>query len=183
MLNAAAPGLVLCFSGVGFAGGGFVFPLVFGLFGLVLAAVLVLDYPVTTVFGAEGIERRCLLRTERLEWDRLQSVARVKKSRGRSFDRVAGLGGLAGRTRSPGPEGEPQRVSSGLVAEAGKRPHLLTDRIESRPEFEALEAGMKIWAPGLALRASRPADEVPATFSYKRRAGGVKDPLVDRLVG
>lgn len=173
-MNAVAPTILLALAGIGFASGGRFVPGAIGFVGLLLALVALFDYPVTVLFGPEGVERRCLLRRVSLSWDEVGAIGRPRKTQDRSLQR---LGGLAGRvTHGESTLGSP---SSGLVAEVNRRPHLLTDRIESTQEFEALRAGLVVWGSGVAIRASEPAAEIAATFSYKKRAGDGKDPLVD----
>lgn len=137
--------------------------------GLVLGAVVTFDYPLTTTIGAGGVTRRCLLRSEHLGWDEVRTIARPG-ARQRFF----------GSSRSPS-DGLKETSSgrSGLVAEVGKRPYLLVDRIESPAEHEALVRGLRSWAPNLVMRASRPADGTPPTWLHKRRRADIEG-LVDR---
>lgn len=172
--------LILCgFGVVGLAGGAAIVPIVFCALGLALGLVAFLDFPIVVVVGPEGISRRCVFRTSGLTWDEVQAIARVSKSGGRSR---SALGGLVGRSVAGQPgDSTTKSPNSGLVAEVSGRPYLLTDRIESRPEFDVLQAGMSEWCPGVALRASRPSDDLAATFVYKKRVGAGEDPFVDTV--
>ncbi len=137
--------------------------------GGVLFVIVAFDYPMHSTIGADGVTRRCLLRTERLGWDRVRTIARPG-ARQRFF------GGTQDRllARPEGPRGR-----SGLIAEVGRRPYLLVDRIESPAEHEAIERGLRHWAPGLALRATRPVDGTPPTWLYKTSRASIEG-MVDR---
>lgn len=155
----AAPVILLVLATVGVAGGGWHwFPLVLGLGGLVLGAIVAVDYPLWCVFGPEGIARRCGLRTERLAWDQVDSVIRPAYT------------GRFGRMRGP---------TTGLVAVVQRRRYLLTDRMESRAEHEALLRAVAAWNRGMPVEASLPPDDHPPTWLYKRRRGGSGPGLVD----
>lgn len=155
-----APAILLTLGGYGAAVGGL--RLVNGLLlaaGAVLFIIVALDYPLTARLGPDGIERHCLLRTERLGWGKVRAIARPG-----ARQRIAGF------SRSHLDDGEQRTAGrSGLVAEVGKRPYLLVDKVESRAEHEALARGLRAWAPGLAFRASVPAEGVAPTWLYKRR--------------
>ena len=162
MVAAFSPALLTTLGGVGLALGGFRWwPLTLLTVGLGLAAVVVVDYPIQVVFGPEGIDRRCLGRTERLAWDEVTRVVRPAYA------------SLLGRFRLG-------RDSTGLVAERRGRRYLLTDKMESRAENEALLDGLFVWAPGTPVEATRPPDSTPPTWLYKRRRGD-GDGLVDEL--
>jgi hypothetical protein len=137
--------------------------------GGVLLCVVAFDYPLTSAIGPDGVARRCLLRTEQLGWEQIRTIARPgarQRFFGRSSDPVEAAEKVA-------------KGRSGLVAEVGKRPHLLVDQLESRAEFEAVELGLRAWAPNLTLRASRPVEGTPPTWLYKRRRSEVEG-MVDR---
>lgn len=137
--------------------------------GGVLLCVVAFDYPMTSTIGPDGVTRRCLLRTEHLEWDRIRTIARPgarQRFFGRSSDPLDSTPKVA-------------KGRSGLVAEVGKRPHLLVDQLESPAEFEAVELGLRAWAPNLTMRASRPVEGTPPTWLYKRRRSEVEG-MVDR---
>ncbi len=160
--------------------------------GSALTAVVLWDFPLHTVIGPEGVARRCLLRTERIEWSRIRSIARPGKSSDFAGGRQPlGARGKKGQPSMPGPDvvtapgsgsggKRSSRTKNGLVAEIGKRPFMLADRIESGPEYDALAASLKVWAPNVILRATRPRDGLPPTWLYKRRKGDGEG-LADRL--
>lgn len=134
------------------------------LVGLVFAVVVLFDYPLWSSLGPEGIVRRCVLRTERLAWADVGAVARPG-----ARQRFMGLG--------RGERDAPSKHSTGragLVAEVGRRPYLLVDRIESPVEHEAIQNGLKTWAPGMVLRAGKPVEGTPPTWLYKRREGDIE---------
>jgi hypothetical protein len=142
-------------------GGWHLWPLSLLVVGVVLAAVVVFDYPLWVVIAEAGIERRCLLRSQRLVWDEMTMLARPAYS-----------GWLRGLGRGP---------STGLVAEIGRRRYLLTDRMESRAEYETLLRLIGIWARGTRVEATLPPDDSPPTWLYKRRRGPNEGGLVDQL--
>ena len=137
--------------------------------GGVLATVVAFDYPFTTTIGASGVTRRCLLRSEHLGWDEIRTIARPG-ARQRFF-------GRSGRSDDASPDVAKGR--SGLVAEVGKRPHLLVDQLESPAEYEAVERGLRSWAPNVIMRARRPVEGTPPTWLYKRRKEQIEG-MVDR---
>ncbi len=165
LLFLTAPLVLLGLGGYGIVFGGFqIFNSILAVIGLLLLAASLLDFPLYSVVGPEGVERRCLLRRERRAWSELRTIARPANR------------GIASRVRSGLGTGN----SSGLVAEIGARPSLLTDRIESPAEFDALENAMAQWVPGMVLRASRPTDGTAPTWLYKRRLGDGEG-LIDAL--
>jgi len=146
--------------GIALSGVGVINGILAGI-GIVLMIVVLIDFPLRTTFSSAGVDRRCLFRNEHIEWSRVRAI--VRPAGKRTF----------GYTRSS---------RTGLVAEVGKRPYLLVDRLESQPEHEALERAVSDWAPGLIFRASKPADGTAPTWLYKFRKGsGAESPLVDEL--
>lgn len=184
VLNGLMPVVFLTLGTAGFRGGGVVVPTILMGLGAAFALVFLIDYPQVVVIGSSGIERRCLLRTDHLPWDVVAVIARVPK-RGfrdqKSIQFGEQIEGLSARPNRRGRDKTTKPARSGLVAEVGRRPHLLTDKIESRPEYDALRRALPEWAPSTVLRASRPEDDVAATFSFKRRVGAGEDSFVDRL--
>ncbi|MEM7342368.1 MAG: hypothetical protein AAF467_27255 [Actinomycetota bacterium] len=159
LLASLAPTILIGFSLLGIAGVGLrPWPLAFGVIGLVLGAIVLFDYPLWTVFGADGVARRCPLRTERLGWDRIDQLSRPA-----FVIRVPGAGG-----------------STGLVAQVGSRRYMLTDKMESRAEHQALLRGIATWSPLLAVEATLPPENRAPTWLYKRRRG-TGDGLCDLL--
>ena len=125
------------------AGGLAVVPVILFVLGILIAAVSLLDTPRTTTIDADGIRRKCMLRTHHLAWHDVDAIARgpaLTKARGRDAN------GNASATRQPG----------GLTAAAGRRRHLLADVAEDPYEFELLQRGMKTWCPDVFLRANPP---------------------------
>lgn len=159
LLAALTPALLLSFGAIGALAVGFrVIPVVALVIGFVLLMVVVFDYPLRTVFGPESIDRKCLGRTERLAWSQVGLVGRPAYS--------ARLGRLG-------------RTTTGLVAAVGRRRYLLTDRMESKAEHQALLRLIAAWAEGTPVEASQPPDDWPPTWLYKRRQGST-DSLIDQ---
>lgn len=150
LMSTLAPAAILLGGLWGIAQGGRLVAIILAVVGGFLLLIGLFDYPWRTVLGPDGIERRCPLRTERLAWERVASVVRPRSTKARR--RVAG--------------------KAGLVAEMGKRRYLLTNRCESRFEYDAIDAALEAWSDGVLLRASRPPDEVAPTWLYQRRLDG-----------
>lgn len=113
--------------------------------GLALELVSLWDFPLDATFGPEGVVRRCVLRREVLAWGRIEALHRAPRSwRHRA---------------SPG----------GLAAAAGRRRWLLVDRTEGEEEYDAVVAGMAVWAPEVTVPAARPPAGTPPTWLYRRR--------------
>ena len=187
-VTVAAPVILLALGGYGIADQFRWIPFLLFVLGLVLAIVAVADYPIFTIIGAEGIRRRCLLRTEHLSWSDVSTIARpAQNSRWRREHPASGAGGRSGRPPvssvepAHGKGHETAGPRGGLVAEVKRRPHLLSDRVESRVEYDAIVAGMQDWAPHLPVRASRPDQSAPPTWLHKKRRGSASDGLVDLL--
>lgn len=123
--------------------------------GCVLAIGVLLDFPRHTRFTASGIVRRCALRAHHIPWADALAIERAPAT---TVDRVRSL-----KQESPhaGPSG-------GLVARGpGRRRWLLTDRVESELEYDALAALLA--DNGTSLRAARPRMGTPPTDLYRRR--------------
>jgi hypothetical protein len=155
-----APAILLALAAAGLISGGFG-PVSVGslVVGVVLAVIVIADYPLQVVFGADGIERRCLARRERLPWKEVTAIIRP-----------AYYSPLR-RWRKP---------STGLIAQIGKRRYLLTDRMESEHEHAALLRGLGTWDRGLPVEATKPPDDSAPTWLHKRRRGDGGG-LVDHL--
>lgn len=124
--------------------------------GLGLAVVAVLDYPIRSELSAEGVRRVCLLRSQLLPWSELVAI-----------ERAPGSARSALRRRRE--DGQPKVVTGGLVARGrGRRRYLLTDRIESRREYDAIRALFDRLELATNLRAARPAEDAPPTDLYRR---------------
>lgn len=160
LTSVIGPLVLLVWGGYGAAIAGFrPFNIVLLVVGAGMALVVLYDYPLWSKIGPAGVERRCSLRTERLAWEEVRAIARPG-----ARQRFLGSG--------RGEQGEASKHAAGkagLVAEVGKRPYLLVDRIESQAEHEAIETGLASWAPGMILRAGKPVEGTPPTWLYKRR--------------
>lgn len=132
--------------------------------GSLFALVVLFDYPLSSTIGPDGIVRRCALRSEHLDWSAVRTIARPGARQrfptGRREQSVGGTKQATGR--------------AGLVAEVGKRPYLLVDRIESVVEHDALERALRTWAPAITIRAARPPEGTPPTWLYKRRKSEIE---------
>lgn len=156
-----APGTLLVLGTYGIAFGGLqvLNGIIFGL-GAVLMLVVLFDFPIWCEFGESGVVRHCAFRKQQLEWQQIRAIV---------------------RPANQGPVGRRRASRTGLVAEIGKKPFLLVDRIESRAEHEALERAVRRWKPGFAFRPSKPSMEVSPTWLYKRRRGRAGNALVDEV--
>lgn len=145
----------LALAAVAWARGGGGTAVVFGVLGVVLLLVLVLDVPIASRFRPDGVERRALLRQHLIEWS---TVRQLTRARGKllSINRFSG-----------DPEMRVNR--GGLVAVVGKRRYLLVDTAESRDEFDALMALLEEHAPGLVDEDLMPPPDVPPTYLYRRK--------------
>jgi hypothetical protein len=135
--------------------------IVLAVIGLVLAAIVVLDYPQRVEFHAAGIDRVCLLRRHRMPW---QDIRAIQRARGTmvSYIRLRNAGDTPTAPQSP---------TGGLVARgANSRRWLLCDRIESQPEFDAIRRIVEDNADWVAISAARPAASTPPTTLYRRGA-------------
>jgi hypothetical protein len=135
-------------------------PMTFLFVGAVLGAVVLLDYPSRVVFDRHGIYRVCILRRHSLPWDRLAAIERPRPSS------VATMRNLRDRPDEP-------IISGGLIARStGRRRWLLTDRLESRPEYDRIRELLDRLGRPVRLRAPRPHEGVPPTDLYRsaRRA-------------
>lgn len=160
-----APIVILTWGGYGVSVAGLQwFNAILLAIGVGIAAVVLVDYPLSSKIGPDGVARRCALRTERLSWSEVGAIARPG-----ARQRFMGLG-----RNDKGGQSKHSSGSAGLVAEVGRRPYLLVDRIESPVEHEAIENGLKNWAPGLILRAGKPVDGTPPTWLYKRRSADIE---------
>lgn len=161
----ASPALLVGLGSLVLAAGG-LNPVGIGLVGVgvVLGAVSLLDFPRRSVFTRAGIDRVCLLRTQHLAWDDVVAIERTPPSARQRY-----------QPRLFGERDQPRQATGGLVARgAGRRRYLLTDRIESRREYEDIvRLVADVEAPAV-VRAPTPADETPPTDLYRRsrREGG-----------
>lgn len=122
---------------------------------VVVGLIVVFDYPIASAFGPDGVERRCLLRRERLAWHRIEALTRTSDSTG----------------LQPG-EGSRWRISrrpGGLVAVVGRRRYLLVNQCESREECRRVRDGLLEWTEEPVWVAGLPEDDQPPTWLYRRR--------------
>ncbi|CAN5822787.1 hypothetical protein BH23ACT4_BH23ACT4_11380 [soil metagenome] len=54
-------------------------PLVFGILGTLLGAVVILDYPIAIEVNDAGVVRICLLRHHRLSWDEISAIVKPRR--------------------------------------------------------------------------------------------------------
>jgi hypothetical protein len=124
-------------------------PLLVLAVGVLLVGGFVFDVPVSTRFDERGIVRRALGRHHRIGWERVDHLTRTRPRLRLSVTHM-GLGGL--------------------VAVVGRRRYLLSDRVESEPEFDGLIRSVERWAPGCGLAGLlRPPGDAPPTWLYRRR--------------
>ncbi len=142
-------GLLAVLSVVGLFSAGFTWvtgPLV--LITLIAAGAALFDMPVSSVFDAEGVTRRALVRHQRLHWDDVNRLSRVRKGMFRSSK------------ASP---------TGGLIAVRGRRNYTLVDRMEGHQEHAALR--LSLGAAGERLGVDRiaqpPLDQTP-TWLHRR---------------
>jgi hypothetical protein len=152
------PVVLIALGAAGLAGGSAPVAATLAIVGTVLGTIVLFDYPRRCVFDTEGVERVCFLRRQRLSWKRLVAIERARPST------VA----QARNLRPFGHAGEPV-VSGGLVARGpGRRRWLLTDRVESRQEYDRLAGHLDSEQTPTVLRAPRPHAEAPPTDLYRR---------------
>lgn len=127
--------------------------------GLVLAVVVLADYPRRSEFDLTGITRVCWLRRQHIPWDRVVAIERSRPST------TSHARNLADRRSS-----SERVVSGGLVGRGAKRRRwLLTDRVESREEHRQLTALLERVARPVVMRAPTPHEGAPPTDLYRRR--------------
>ena len=54
-------------------------PVVFGILGTILGAVVVFDYPIALELNDDGLVRICLLRHHRLSWDDIAAIVKPRR--------------------------------------------------------------------------------------------------------
>lgn len=158
----ASPLVLVGLGGAAIARGG-VAPLPLGvlLIGVALAVVVVLDVPRRVEFDTSGITRVCPLRRQRLPWDTIVAIERVRPTATSTI-----RGAVDRRTRTA------PKVTGGLAARGnGKRRWLLTDRIEGQREHDQLVALIDGLDAPVVVRAVRPHADAPPTDLYRRRRG------------
>lgn len=172
LLTAALSPLLLIGLGVWgmVLGGARPVPVLLIVLGGALAGVVAFDYPASTHLDSDGIHRRCLLRTQHLPWEQIVAIERSRRAtadglRTRVPARFAGAE-TAERTARGAARG-------GLVARGTRqRRWLLTDRMESRGEFDRVRKIIAAATSGRPVRAMTPPDSVPPTGLYRRSTRG-----------
>lgn len=133
------------------------FPALLLVMGAALSAVALLDYPYRVTVSATGIARHTVLRDQVLRWDGLVALERTRPA-------------TTTVMRNMTERGSDLQVSGGLVARGpGRRRWLLTDRVESRLEYDRLDALLRDLGAPVELGAARPHAEATPTFLYRRR--------------
>lgn len=156
----SAPLILLVLGGLGLQAGPGPVALVLTGSGLLLGLVVALDYPRRAVFDRDGVERVCFLRRQRLPWDRLVAIERTRPT---TVAQARNLRAAEAR--------ESRVVSGGLVARGPRRRRwLLTDRIESRGEYDRLAELLRDEEIPTLLRAPRPHADAPPSDLYRRRS-------------
>lgn len=121
--------------------------------GLLLVALL--DVPLQTRFDREGVHRTCLLRRHTLPWESIRLLQRAR-------------GNLHSYIRLKGSPSE-AKPSGGLVAAVGRqRRYQLTDRIESRSEYDMLRDVVRLREGDVEVTAVRPSAKTPPTTLWRR---------------
>ncbi len=115
--------------------------------GIVLVVGVAVDYPISTRFTVDGVQRRALARHHLIRWAAVTALSRARPS-----IRVAQRGLALG----------------GLTAVVGRRNYLLVDRVESGGEYDRLESLLRSWSVDLGL-GMRPSDNVVPTWMYRRK--------------
>jgi hypothetical protein len=152
------PAVLTVFGAAALQGGVRLLPTAVFALGVVLAVGVALDYPRRTHFDLEGMTRVCALRRQRLAWSDTVAIERAPPT---TVDRVRDLTDRR----------EERVVSGGLVARgSGRKRWLLTDRVESQLEYDAVAALLKARGGATVLRAPRPHAAAPPTDLYRRRA-------------
>lgn len=134
-------------------------PLVLLVTGVAAGAWAAVALPRRVLVDTDGIRRDCLLRQHRLAWAQVAAIER-------------GPGPRRTRTRPPTRHERPE-VGGGLLARGhGRRRWMLTDRVESPREFDALVAIVEDAAADTDVEAPRPHPHAPPTDLYRRRRRG-----------
>lgn len=151
--------------GIGFAFGGVLLLVALGVYAVVsvgaavvsgvlvvvaffAAAVVVLDMPISSSFDADGVTRRALLFHQRLRWDDIDRLSRVRKGMFRSSK------------ASP---------TGGLIAVRGRRHYTLVDQMEGHVEHAALRKSLGEAGERLGIdRVAQPALDQPPTWLHRR---------------
>jgi hypothetical protein len=115
---------------------------------VVSAAVILFDMPISSSFDTDGVTRRALLWHQRLPWDDVHRLSRVRKGMFRS-SKAAPTGGL--------------------IAVRGRRHYTLVDQMEGHAEHAALRIALGESGERLGIdRIAQPAIDQPPTWLHRR---------------
>jgi hypothetical protein len=121
---------------------------VLGVLAVASAAVILFDMPISSSFDAEGVTRRALLWHQRLRWDDVDRLSRVRKGMFRS-SKAAPMGGL--------------------IAVRGRRNYTLVDQMEGHSEHAALRVALGESGERLGIdRIAQPPLDQPPTWLHRR---------------
>jgi len=140
---------------VGVAGGGGWLSISVAIFGAVLLAIMLLDFPLSSQFHSAGITRRMVLRHQLLAWDRIDRLERSGRARRRSVKTATSTLG-----------------TGGVVARLGRRRYLVCNQVEGAEEFEQIRRLLDENAPGLANDLGPPGEHRVPTSLYRQRPFG-----------
>jgi hypothetical protein len=116
--------------------------------GLGALAVVVFDMPVSSVFDDEGVTRRAVLRHQRIDWDDVTRLSRLRK------------GFFRGSKSAP---------TGGLIAQRGRRNVSLVDQMEGHVEYTRLRATLGEQGERLGIdRIAAPAIDQAPTWMHRR---------------
>lgn len=117
-------------------------PIVFSVVAAFFFVVVLFDMPWAVGFDAEGVHRRCLLRTHTIDWDSVTAMERFPSARRRPQ-----RGAIARMVRN-----DVVRRPVGLSVRIGKKKrYILLNRAERPDEWDVLSSRLKIWAPHVPL--------------------------------
>lgn len=115
---------------------------------VISAAVILFDMPISSSFDADGVSRRALLWHQRLRWDDVDRLSRVRK------------GMLRSSKAAP---------TGGLIAVRGRRHYTLVDQMEGHAEHAALRVSLGEAGERLGIdRIAQPALDQPPTWLRRR---------------
>lgn len=115
---------------------------------VISVAVILFDMPISSSFDADGVTRRALVRHQRLQWDDIDRLSRVRKGMFRS-SKAAPTGGL--------------------IAVRGRRHYTLVDQMEGHAEHAALRVSLGEAGERLGIdRVAQPALDQPPTWLHRR---------------
>jgi hypothetical protein len=130
------------------SGGSTIVTVVLVVAAVISAAVILFDMPISSSFDADGVTRRALLWHQRLQWDDVDRLSRVRKGMFRS-SKMAPTGGL--------------------IAVRGRRHYTLVGQMEGHAEHAALRASLGEAGERLGIdRVAKPAIDQPPTWLHRR---------------